>query len=70
MDNNSTLLLDKIKKPVLKDLNINIETEYEIIPNKLPDLLAKDPINFFIKNKKFLLRRFTKNYNFRREKEW
>ena len=55
LDNNSTLLLDKIKKPVLKDLNINIETEYEVIPNKLPDLLAKDPINFFIKIKNFSL---------------
>ena len=60
LDNNSTLLLDKIKKPVLKDLNINIETEYEIIPNKLPDLLAKDPVNFFIKIKNFSLENLQK----------
>ena len=42
-------LLFKINRPVLKNLRLFLNDEYYLMPNKLPDVTAGDPINFFIK---------------------
>ena len=42
-------LLFKINRPVLKNLRLFVSDEHYLLPNKLPDVLAGDPINFFIK---------------------
>ena len=42
-------LLYKINRPVLKNLELLVGNNHYLLPNKLPDVLAGDPINFFIK---------------------
>ena len=42
-------LLYKINRPVLKNLKLLIANDHYLLPNKLPNILAGDPINFFIK---------------------
>ena len=42
-------LLFKINRPVLKNLRLFVGNDHYLLPNKLPDVLAGDPINFFIK---------------------
>ncbi len=42
-------LLFKINRPVLKNLRIYLENDHFLLPKKLPDVLAGDPISFFIK---------------------
>ena len=42
-------LLFKINRPILKNLSIYLEKAHFLLPKKLPDVLAGDPISFFIK---------------------
>ena len=42
-------LLYKINRPVLKNLELLVVNDHLLLPNKLPDVLPGDPINFFIK---------------------
>ncbi len=42
-------LLYKINRPVLKNLQLLVGNDHYLLPNKLPDALPGDPINFFIK---------------------
>ena len=42
-------LLFKINRPVIKNLRIYLEKDHFLLPKKLPDVLAGDPISFFIK---------------------
>ena len=42
-------LFYKINRPVLKNLRLFAGNEHYLLPNRLPDVLAGDPINFFIK---------------------
>ena len=42
-------LLFKINRPVLKNLRLFVGNDNYLLPNKLPDVLSGDPINFFIK---------------------
>lgn len=42
-------LLFKINRPVLENLKIEMTRQYDILPKKFPDILADEPITFFIK---------------------
>ena len=42
-------LLFKINRPVLEDLRIDMIRQYDILPKKFPDILADEPITFFMK---------------------
>ena len=42
-------LLFKINRPVLEDLSIEMIRKHDILPKKLPDILADEPITFFMK---------------------
>ena len=42
-------LLFKINRPVLEDLSIEMIRQHDILPKKLPDILADEPITFFMK---------------------
>tara|TARA_B100000989_G_scaffold295825_1_gene277666 strand:- start:200 stop:1312 length:1113 start_codon:yes stop_codon:yes gene_type:complete len=44
-------LLFKINHPVIKNLRIFMENDHELLPAKLPDVIADEPISFFIKVK-------------------
>ena len=42
-------LLFKINKPVLENLRVVMAQHHDMLPKKFPDILAKEPITFFIK---------------------
>ena len=42
-------LLFKINRPILEDLRIDMIRQYDILPKKFPDILADEPITFFMK---------------------
>ena len=42
-------LLFKINHPVIKNLKLQLSTQYEILPKKFSDVIANDPISFFLK---------------------
>jgi len=44
-----TTLLYKINHPVLENLKIVLSQQHEVLPKQFPDVLANDPITFFIK---------------------
>ena len=66
-------LLFKINRPVLEDLRIDMIKQYQILPKKFPDILADEPITFFMKipDTKMLdlIKPFTITGN-KRNKEW
>ncbi|PPR40443.1 MAG: hypothetical protein CFH22_01537 [Alphaproteobacteria bacterium MarineAlpha5_Bin12] len=47
--NKITELLFKINHPVIENLKMRIAKEHEVLPKKFPDVMAGDPITFFIK---------------------
>ena len=47
--NKITELLFKINHPVIENLKVKIAKEHEVLPKKFPDVMAGDPITFFIK---------------------
>jgi len=53
--NNSNLvkkaedLLYKINRPIIKNLRLALPLSHEILPKRFPDILANDPITFFLK---------------------
>ena len=52
-------LFYKINRPVLKNLRVYLEKDHLLLPKKLPDVLAGDPISFFIKIPNIIKRRFS-----------
>ena len=42
-------LLFKINHPVIKNLELQLSKQYEILPKKFSDVIANDPISFFLK---------------------
>ena len=42
-------LLFKINHPVIKNLRVFMENDHELLPVKLPDIIAGDPISFYMK---------------------
>jgi Ca-activated chloride channel family protein len=42
-------LLYKINRPVIKNLHLVLPKNHEILPKKFPDVMANDPISFFLK---------------------
>ena len=42
-------LLYKINRPVIKNLHLSLPHNHEILPEKFPDVMANDPISFFLK---------------------
>jgi Ca-activated chloride channel family protein len=42
-------LLYKINRPVIKNLHLVLAKNHEILPEKFPDVMANDPISFFLK---------------------
>ena len=66
-------LLFKINRPVLEDLRIDMIKQYQILPKKFPDILADEPITFFMKipdtRLKDLMNPFIIKGN-KRNKEW
>ena len=42
-------LLFKINRPILEDLRVVMQRQHEMLPRKFPDILADEPITFFLK---------------------
>ena len=42
-------LLFKINHPVIKNLRVFMENDHELLPVKFPDIIAGDPISFYMK---------------------
>ena len=73
IEENITELLFKISRPVLEDLRVVMARQHDMLPKKFPDILADEPITFFLKIPDIKMAELTMPFILRgnqRSREW